>query len=98
MVAVTDSDYAVIAAKLLGSIGSADYYNGTVEHEFGEYNTVLRTTLIIYREPLLDPADASRSATRITDIVPVWWEFHLYGPGGELLTDFCWHTLRDFLL
>ena len=98
MISIDDSIYGVIADKLLGAIGDSDFFNGTVECDTAEYCSELRTTLIIYREPMLDPADESRAAARITAIVPVWWEFHLHESCGERLTDFSWSELKRHLL
>ena len=29
--------------------------------------------------------------------VPIWWEFHLWQPEGEVLTDFDWNELAKYL-
>lgn len=98
MININDNNYTAIAEKLLAAIGEGEYYNGTVDYDNGSFTAALRTTLIIYREPLLDPADPSRAATRITDIVPVWWEFHTYGESGEAPNDFSWGELKEFMI
>ena len=33
----------------------------------------------------------------IADLVPVWWEFHTTGDGGEVLNDFSFSDLRACL-
>lgn len=98
MIDLNDSDYKNIAEKLLAAIGCSEYYNGALEYDTADYNCVLRATLIIYRQPLLDPADASQAARSITDIVPVWWEFHLYDVFGEQLNGFSWRELKEYLI
>lgn len=98
MVIINDNDYQAIASKLLDSIGGTRYFNGTVPYDTEGYSTVLRATLIVYREPELAPDDPTGKASRIRDVVPVWWEFHLYDDSGERITDFCWQELRGYLL
>lgn len=98
MITLHDNDYAAIADKLLAAIGAGEFYNGTVDYDGGSFTAALRTTLLIYREPTLDPADPSRSATRITGIVPVWWEFHTCGESGETPNDFSWNEIKEFIL
>ncbi len=34
---------------------------------------------------------------RIADLVPVWWEFHTVAPEGEVLNDFSFNVLRDYV-
>ena len=97
MIPIDDTIYGTIAQKLLDAIGNSDFYNGTVECDTEGFCSELRATLIVYREPLFDPADPSQAARRITAIVPVWWEFHLHQSGGERLTDFSWSELEQFL-
>lgn len=98
MISIDDSVYGAVAERLLAAIGNSEFYNGTVEYDGEGFCSELRTTLIVYREPLLDPADPSQAARRITDIVPVWWEYHLHGPSGERATDFSWRELKRRLL
>ncbi len=98
MICLNDSDYRNIAARLLEAIGGGDFYNGSVEYETAEYTSVLCTTLIVYREPLFGPDDPGGEAMRITDIVPVWWEFHLYDALGERLNGFSWRELKEHLI
>ncbi len=98
MIFLDDNDYRSIAARLLESIGDGEFYNGSIEYESAEYTSVLRATLIIYREPLFGPDDPGGTAMRITDIVPVWWEFHLYDALGEQINGFSWRELKEHLI
>ncbi len=63
-----------------------------------EHSVSFRATLIIIRAPDYDPADPGLTTSSITDIIPVWWEHHLYGTTGERLTDFDWHDLKKNLI
>lgn len=98
MICITDNDYKNIASRLLEAIGGNEFYNGSLEYETAEYTSVLRTTLIVYREPLFGPDDPGGAAMRITDIVPVWWEFHLFDQFGEQLNGFSWRELKQYLI
>lgn len=98
MIDLNDDDYSRIAEKLLEAIGNSEFYNGSIEWESDGYSCVFIATLIIYREPLRDPDDPTQSETRITDIVPVWWEFHTYGQNREITNDFSWTELKKYII
>ena len=98
MININESIYQALAQQLLKEIGSGNYFNGRIEYDTEEFYATLRTTLIVYREPLDDPADTSRSATRITEIVPVWWEFDTVQAVGSVPNDFSWREFREYLL
>lgn len=94
---ITYEHYQQVAEKLLEAIGEAEFFNGTITVEEPPFEVSFRATLLIRRTPALDPTDCSKNATRIVDIIPVWWEHHLYDLTGGRLTDFDWHELRKFL-
>jgi hypothetical protein len=98
MIATTDNQYRNIARELLAAIGRAEFFNGTIECNDGEMRSELRVTLIVRREPALDPADISRGDRRITQIIPVWWEYHLWDTDGQRANDFSWRELCEFLI
>ncbi len=97
MYSITDDHYLALAENLLAVISNADFYNGTVEMSDNGYNVSFRATLIIKRTPKYDPIDHTQTASVITDIIPVWWEHHLYDSTGERLTDFDWREMKNFL-
>ncbi len=90
IVELTADDYRLVADTLASRIGSEEYFNGTVECAHDTFYSVLTATLLVYhsassdREPL--------------DVVPVWWEFHTTLPEGEVMNDFCFATLKEYLL
>lgn len=90
--------YKNLAQLLVSRIGDRHYYNGTARIEDEEITGELKSTLIIYRELLLDPTDMSHAVNRITDIVPVWWEFSAYNTEGSIPNDFSWSEFRPYLL
>ena len=97
MLHITDIHYRALAEKLLSAIAGATFYNGTIEISDNGYDAYFRATLIIRHTTALDPTDRSQSATVITDITPVWWEYHLYNALEEVLTDFDWREMKKFL-
>lgn len=89
--------YKNLAQILSRRIGERHYFNGSVELETESCHTLLRASLVIYREPALDPSGpANRS--RISDIVPVWWDFEARGPMGIVPNDFSWREFRPYLM
>lgn len=96
MFEISDAHYCQFAENLLDSIGTAEFFNGTLHLETTEYTAQLRVTLLIYRTPRRDPA--SHSAEDIVDIVPVWWEHHLQTADGEQLSDFDWREFKKYLI
>lgn len=97
MISVTENDYKNLARILLDAIGEANYYNGSLDYDTPESRSELRITAMIYREPLLDPDDPTRTRERITEIVPVWWEYRTFAPEGEVPNDFGWRELKEHL-
>lgn len=88
MTTITDAIYRRVAQELYEAIGEGEFFNGRVEYAAAEegFHAELTATLIIYR-----------TAGRIKEVVPVWWEFHLTEPKGEVMTDFSWSELVDFM-
>lgn len=97
MIFIDKKLYNEIAHKLMSQIGEKGYYRGTVEVDSEELYVELRATLLIYREPLLDPTDITNSATRIKDIVPVWWECRTFQINGEVNNTFSWSEFKEFI-
>lgn len=94
MVSITPEIYREVASGLMRSIEASDFFNGTIEHDTQEYYSSLTCTLIISRER---NKRIDGTGERITDIIPVWWEFSIYFPDGEALNDFSWSELREYL-
>ena len=93
-----DEQYYKNLAQLLAErIEERHYFNGSVEMEADEYHILLRTSLIIYRQPLRDPSGPGNTS-HITDIIPVWWDCETTGPYGIVTNDFSWSEFRPYLL
>ena len=87
MISIPDTLYARIASQLALRICATDYFNGRIEDQTEEAASTLTATLIVYR-----------SAEGVIDIVPVWWEFSMHQPAGEVLTDFSWKEFKAYLM
>ncbi len=94
MIEIRDDFYAEVASALTERIGTAEFFNGSVEIDHRDVNAVLRATLIIHRRTVTAPDGERRP---ISDVVPVWWEFHTTGARGEELNDFSFGELKPFL-
>lgn len=95
MYEISETTYRETACRLLTAIGGSEYFNGCVEVECEVFRGALRCTLLVYREEV---ADHDATWSRITDIIPVWWEFESVGEYGSSLNDFSWSALREYLI
>lgn len=86
--------YLEVAARLAEAIGGGSYFSGSLTFPFGDMECRLTASLIVYRRRERLP-EGDRDA--IADLVPVWWEFHTTGDGGEVLNDFSFACLRTYL-
>ena len=84
--------YQETLTRLTEAIGAGNYYSGSVAFDFDGIACRLVTSVIVYRRTeRLPEGDFSV----ITDLVPVWWEFHTESDAeGEWLNDFSFDELR----
>lgn len=94
MYSVTPELYLETAERLTEAAGDAGYFSGSVAFVFGGVACRLRTSVIVYRRRESLP-EGEREA--VSDLVPVWWEFHTVVDGEELLNDFSFGELRRLL-
>ncbi len=95
MIEISEQIYREIAASLREAIGAADYFNGAVEYESEELYARLVTTAIIYRREEILPEGKRRV---IADVVPVWWELRTEQTFGEVMNDFSFAELKQYLI
>lgn len=95
MFQVSSELYDEIAILLREAFGAGGYYSGSVECAVGEIQCRLTASLVLYRGS--DEWPEGRRE-RLTDVVPVWWEFHALTPDGEVPNDFSFAELRPSLL
>ncbi|WP_346702986.1 hypothetical protein [uncultured Alistipes sp.] len=94
MYSVSTELYLEVASRLRDAIGDGSYFSGTLTFDFGEVACRLTASVIVCRERVRYP-EGDRD--EISDLVPVWWEFHTSDDGGEFLNDFSFSDLRSFL-
>ena len=91
---VSSELYLEVAARLLEAVGDSSYFSGSLSFPFGDAECRLTTSVIVYRRRERLP-EGDRDA--VVDLVPVWWEFHTTGEGGEVLNDFSFADLKAYL-
>jgi hypothetical protein len=95
MIEINDEIYRALADRLRDTVGTGDYFNGSVEIETDECSARLTTTLIVYRRTETSPEGVRKP---ITDIVPVWWELSTTSAGVPVENDFSFSELKPFLI
>ena len=83
MYSVSPELYHEAAARLSDAIDGGNYFSGSLAFRFGD--TDCRVSL---PEGVRHP---------VTDLVPVWWEFHTTQAGGEVLNDFDFSELKRYV-
>ena len=91
MYPVSSELYRQVAAFLAQAVGGRSYFSGSVEGETEGAAWRLTASVIVYRRRVSQPEG---TAEPISDLVPVWWEFHLNDREGEQDTDFDWNLLN----
>ncbi|WP_417012404.1 hypothetical protein [Alistipes sp.] len=95
MFRVSSELYDEIARRLREAFGGAGYFSGSVECAEGETDCRLTASLVLYHRRDEWPEGPQ---LRLTDAVPVWWEFHTVTDGVEVPNDFSFTALRPALL
>lgn len=91
---VTPELYEETAVRLAEAIGSENYFSGTIAFAFEDAECRLTASVIVYRSRVVQP-DAISDV--LSDLVPVWWEFHTFCQGDVMLNDFDFTELRRYL-
>lgn len=94
MYSVTSELYAETVERLVEAAGDAGYFSGSILFLFAGVECRLRCSVILYRRRESLP-EGERDV--VSDLVPVWWEFHTVADGRELLNDFSFGELRRML-
>ena len=82
MYSVSPELYHEAAARLSDAIDGGTYFSGSLAFRFGDTDCRLTASVIVYRGRLSLPEGGQHP---VTDLVPVWWEFHTTQAGGEVL-------------
>lgn len=95
MYSVSTELYLEVADRIREALGGGSYFSGTLAFGWEGIECRLTASLIVYRTRVSYPEG---ECDEITDLVPVWWEFHTVDPtSDELLNDFSFATLRSLL-
>lgn len=91
MYSVLPELYDEVAARLADAIDGENYFSGSIEFRFTDMDCRLTTSVLVYRTLESLPEGTENP---ISDLVPVWWEFHTADVSGEILNDFDFSELR----
>lgn len=91
---ISDQLYIEVAEQLLSRLGQQDYFSGVLEFEHANVLCRMVVSVVIYRRC---ERREEGDVRLISDMVPVWWEFHTMLDSGEVLNDFSFNTLRKYL-
>ncbi len=86
--------YLEVADRLIARFGTSDYFSGMLSLDYDGVMCSLLLSAIIYRRR--ERCDEGERLL-IADVVPVWWEFHTVREQGEVLNDFSFNVLRQYL-
>ncbi len=95
MYEISSQIYEKTAEKLCNLVGGNGYFSGTLEFSHEDIECRMLASLIIYRKRVEMPEGLFDV---IDDIVPVWWEFHTVIDGEELINDFDFARLKEYML
>ena len=94
MYSVSYELYHEAAARLSDAIDGGNYFSGSLAFRFGDTDCCLTASVIVYRGRVSLPEGVRHP---VTDLVPVWWEFHTTQAGGEVLNDFDFSELKRYV-
>ena len=85
--------YGKVAEMIIERVGRSDYLSERLEFEVYGVLCCLLFSAIAYRRSLYLPEGEFEE---LSDLVPVWWEFHTYDSEGEVLNNFSFNELRQY--
>lgn len=91
---VTPTIYIEVLYRLCDAIGDEDYFSGSICFQADKIECRLAGSWIIYRNRVSYPEG---DAEEVSDLIPVWWEFHTTLDSVELLNNFQFDELRTYL-
>lgn len=85
--------YNEVAEHLTECVGRNGYFSGSPEFSSNGVECRLVLSAVVYRRRESMP-EGEREV--ISDMVPVWWEFHTVTDEGEVMNDFSFGELRKY--
>ncbi len=86
--------YREVADQIFNRVGGRDYYSGTFDFDFCNVACRMVLSVVVYRRRESYPEGV---VSAISDMVPVWWEFHTFVDGVEVLNNFSFNELREYI-
>ena len=86
--------YREVANKIIEHVGRRGYYSGALDFEWESVECRMVLSAVIYRRTEQVP-EGERSL--VVDMVPVWWEFHTFVDGEEVLNNFSFNEMREYI-
>lgn len=83
--------YEEVRRRLTEQIADRNYFSGSVAFPFEGMECRLVTSCFVRRGRLDLPEGTTFP---VTDLVPVWWEFHTADAEAERINDFSFSSLR----
>ena len=86
--------YHHLASHLVELVGQRGYYSGSFEFEFDGVWCEMTLSAVVYHQ---SEPDEGYNSCAVTDMIPVWWEFHTFVDGDEVLNDMSFNELREYI-
>lgn len=86
--------YREVATKIIEHVGRRGYYSGVLDFEWESVECCMVLSAVVYRRTEQYP-EGERSL--VADMVPVWWEFHTSVNGEEVLNNFSFNEMREYI-
>lgn len=88
---VSSELYEEVKARLVDAIDDRGYFSGHIAFAHEGWECRLVVSCFVHRRERALPEGIVRE---VSDLVPVWWEFHTADSEAERLNDFSFSTLR----
>ena len=86
--------YQEVATKIVEQVGRRGYYSDALDFEWDGVECHMVLSAVVYRRTEQYP-EGERSV--VADMVPVWWEFHTFIDGEEVLNNFSFNEMREYI-
>ncbi len=90
---ISSALYNEVAVRLTERIGRNGYFSGSLAFESADVECRLVLSAVVYHDREVMPEGETHT---ISDLVPVWWEFHTVTEEGEIINDFSFGELRKY--
>lgn len=94
MYTISSKLYHHLASHLVELVGQRGYYSGSFEFELDGVWCEMTLSAVVYHQ---SQPDEGYNSCAVTDMIPVWWEFHTFVDGDEVLNDMSFNELREYI-